>query len=52
MGRERLAVPWGKPFTKVWRSLVSPTPDTAVWGPPLMNQYGALVPSAAREKRP
>jgi len=42
-GRERLSVPWVKPITKVWRSLGPPTPDTAVWGPPRMNQYGDMV---------
>src|SRR6202035_5347410 len=30
--RERLIVPKGRTLRKAWRSLGSPTPDTAPWG--------------------
>jgi len=41
--------PRGKPYGKAWRSLGSPTPDTAAWGPPLMYQYGETVRTQAGE---
>ena len=33
----------GKTLLEAWRSLGSPTPDKAVWGPPRIYQYGEYV---------
>src|SRR5262245_52354444 len=59
-------VPRRKASGKAWRSLGSPTSDTAAWGPPLMYQCGETVithergccmspngiPALAQENRP
>ena len=39
----------GKTLQEAWRSLGSPTPDKAVWGPPRIYQYGEHVINPTRE---